>query len=100
VLAALSRIIDPDFGQDVVTCGFVRDLAANRAAGSVRFRLQLTTPACPVKAEFERQVGEIRFQKAGLRQACTLPEDLATSSQTCRATLESPRGSAELCARH
>lgn len=28
---------------------------ADRGAGSVRFRLQLTTPACPVKAEFERQ---------------------------------------------
>jgi hypothetical protein len=27
VLAALSRIIDPDFGEDIVACGFVRDLA-------------------------------------------------------------------------
>lgn len=26
VLAALSRIIDPDFGEDIVACGFVRDL--------------------------------------------------------------------------
>ncbi len=58
VLAALSRIIDPDFGQDIVACGFVRDLAADRGSGSVRKRLQLTTPACPVKAEFERQVCE------------------------------------------
>jgi hypothetical protein len=27
VLTALSRIIDPDFGEDIVACGFVRDLA-------------------------------------------------------------------------
>ena len=27
MLAALSRIIDPDFGEDIVACGFVRDLA-------------------------------------------------------------------------
>ena len=27
-----------------------------QGSGSVAFRLQLTTPACPVKGEFERQV--------------------------------------------
>ena len=56
VLGALARIIDPDFGEDIVSCGFVRDLVADPAAGRAAFRLQLTTPACPVKAEFERLV--------------------------------------------
>jgi len=54
VLGALARIIDPDFGEDIVSCGFVRDLIADPASGRASFRLQLTTPACPVKAEFER----------------------------------------------
>jgi Mrp family chromosome partitioning ATPase len=53
VLAALSTIIDPDFGMSIVDCGFVKDLAVD-AAGAVAFRLELTTPACPVKGEFER----------------------------------------------
>ncbi len=57
VLAALSRIIDPDFGMNIVDCGFVKDLAIDAGAGSVAFRLELTTPACPIKDEFERQVG-------------------------------------------
>lgn len=26
VLSALSQIIDPDFGTDIVSCGFVKDL--------------------------------------------------------------------------
>ncbi len=56
VLGALARIIDPDFGEDIVSCGFVRDLVADPATGRAAFRLQLTTPACPVKAEFERLV--------------------------------------------
>ncbi|KAL4447632.1 hypothetical protein ABPG75_004851 [Micractinium tetrahymenae] len=58
VLAALSRIIDPDFGMNIVDCGFVKDLAIDAAAGSVAFRLELTTPACPIKDEFERQARE------------------------------------------
>ena len=56
VLGALARIIDPDFGEDIVSCGFVRDLVADIDGGRASFRLQLTTPACPVKAEFERLV--------------------------------------------
>ncbi|XP_021803774.1 fe-S cluster assembly factor HCF101, chloroplastic-like [Prunus avium] len=49
VLKALSQIIDPDFGTDIVSCGFVKDLHINEALGEVSFRLELTTPACPIK---------------------------------------------------
>lgn len=49
VLKALSQIIDPDFGTDIVTCGFVKDLLIDEASGEVSFRLELTTPACPIK---------------------------------------------------
>ncbi|KAF2554333.1 hypothetical protein F2Q68_00037548 [Brassica cretica] len=49
VLKALSQIIDPDFGTDIVSCGFVKDLVIEEALGEVSFRLELTTPACPVK---------------------------------------------------
>ncbi|OIW08902.1 hypothetical protein TanjilG_05878 [Lupinus angustifolius] len=33
VLKALSQIIDPDFGTDIVTCGFVKDLQIDNALG-------------------------------------------------------------------
>lgn len=56
MLRALSRIIDPDFGMDIVACGFVKDLAIDGGSGRVTFRLELTTPACPIKDEFERKV--------------------------------------------
>jgi metal-sulfur cluster biosynthetic enzyme len=55
VLRQLARIIDPDFGQDIVSCGFVKQLEVAPEAGSVRFALELTTPACPIKDEFERK---------------------------------------------
>ena len=52
VLDALRPIIDPDFGKSIVELGFIKDL---RIEGSrVAFGIELTTPACPVKGEFER----------------------------------------------
>ncbi|TXG61355.1 hypothetical protein EZV62_012718 [Acer yangbiense] len=59
VLKALSQIIDPDFGTDIVSCGFVKDLQIDEALGEVSFRLELTTPACPVKDMFEQSANEV-----------------------------------------
>jgi ATP-binding protein involved in chromosome partitioning len=53
VLNALRQIIDPDLRKDIVTLGFIKDLAIN--GGDVSFRIVLTTPACPVKEEMESQ---------------------------------------------
>lgn len=58
VLRALSNVIDPDFGEDIVKCGFVKKLDIDAAAGHVAFTLELTTPACPVKEMFQRQATE------------------------------------------
>jgi len=53
VLEALRSIIDPDFGKDIVSLGFIRDMAID--GGKVSFTIELTTPACPVKEEFRQQ---------------------------------------------
>ena len=52
VLDALRPIIDPDFQKSIVDLGFIKDLKID--GSSVAFSIELTTPACPVKAEFER----------------------------------------------
>ncbi|KAJ8527934.1 hypothetical protein K7X08_015385 [Anisodus acutangulus] len=59
VLKALSQIIDPDFGTDIVSCGFVKDLVVDDNLGEVSFRLELTTPACPIKDMFEQRANEV-----------------------------------------
>jgi ATP-binding protein involved in chromosome partitioning len=56
VLDALRPIIDPDFGKSIVELGFVKNLRIEGA--SVSFDIELTTPACPVKEEFERAARE------------------------------------------
>ena len=57
ILEALRQIKDPDLHKDIVTLGFIRDLKF--AGGDVSFRIVLTTPACPVKAEMESAAKEI-----------------------------------------
>ncbi|MEW6324797.1 MAG: Mrp/NBP35 family ATP-binding protein [Nitrospirota bacterium] len=47
VLAALSKIEDPDLHRDIVTLGFVQNLQIKDS--TVAFDIVLTTPACPVK---------------------------------------------------
>lgn len=56
VLAALSTIIDPDLEEDIVKAGFIKELSISGT--DVSFTVELTTPACPIKAEFERQCQE------------------------------------------
>ena len=53
ILAALSTIIDPDFQKDIVSLGFIKDLAID--GGHVSFAVELTTPACPIKDQFKEQ---------------------------------------------
>ena len=59
VLKALEAIMDPDFGMNIVECGFVKDLQVDPQAGSVAFRLELTTPACPIKDQFEKEANSV-----------------------------------------
>src|ERR1051326_1901935 len=53
---ALRVVQDPDLHRDIVTLGFVKDVKI--CDGNVAFKVELTTPACPVKdllkAEAER----------------------------------------------
>ncbi len=54
VLEALRTIADPDLGRDIVSLGFVQNLTG-LDSGELRFTLQLTTPACPLREDFRRQ---------------------------------------------
>ena len=53
VLEVLKTVKDPDLHRDIVTLGFVKNLVVDR--GLVRFTIELTTPACPVKDQMREQ---------------------------------------------
>lgn len=53
VLDALRVVQDPDLHRDIVSLGFVKDVQID--GGSIRFKIELTTPACPVKDLLKQQ---------------------------------------------
>ena len=60
-LDALRKVMDPELHRDLVSLGMVKDLAVK--GDTVRLRVELTTPACPLKDAIGRDV------EAALRQA-------------------------------
>lgn len=49
VLKALSNVIDPDLGRDLVTLNMIEDVSVDH--NRVSFTVVLTTPACPLKEQ-------------------------------------------------
>src|SRR3954468_5109484 len=54
VLAALKGVKDPDLHRDLVDLGMIKDVRIGD--GAVTLTVNLTTPACPLKAQIERDV--------------------------------------------
>ena len=57
ILAELSKIIDPDLKQDIVSLNFIKNLTITN--GDVSFTIELTTPACPIKDVFKKQAEDL-----------------------------------------
>jgi ATP-binding protein involved in chromosome partitioning len=53
VMAALSKVQDPELHKDLVTLGMVKDVSVQ--GGLVSFSVVLTTPACPLRAHIEQE---------------------------------------------
>ena len=53
ILDALKSVIDPDLHRDIVTLGFVKNVAI--CDGVAKVTIELTTPACPVKDQLKEQ---------------------------------------------
>jgi ATP-binding protein involved in chromosome partitioning len=53
VIAALSRVNDPELHRDLVSLGMVRDITIT--GGHVAFIIVLTTPACPLKHQIQAE---------------------------------------------
>ena len=57
ILEALRNIQDPDLRRDIVSLGFVKDI--DICGGNVALKIVLTTPACPVRDQMQRQAVEL-----------------------------------------
>ena len=55
ILEALRHVQEPELGRDVVTLNMIKDIEID--GPRVAFTIELTTPACPLKDEIEREAG-------------------------------------------
>lgn len=65
VLLALGKVIDPDLHKDLVTLNMIRDLVID--GDTARFRIVLTTAACPVKEKLEEECKKQALSVPGIR---------------------------------
>ena len=63
VIAALKGVKDPDIQRDLVDLGMIKDIRINGSA--VTLTVNLTTPACPLKAKIEADVRQALGAKLG-----------------------------------
>lgn len=77
VLAALSKVQEPDLHQDLVTLNMVHDVEIT--GDKVSLTVMLTTPACPFRARIEREVKEaitaIGAKTVDLKMDSDVPND-------------------------
>lgn len=65
VLAALSKVQEPELHQDLVTLNMIRNLEI--AGDNVSFTVMLTTPACPLRGRIDKEVREAVMTVAGVK---------------------------------
>lgn len=63
IIAALSRVQDPELHKDLVTLGMIKNVDIH--GSDVRVGIELTTPACPMKETIKADV-EKELRKAGV----------------------------------
>jgi ATP-binding protein involved in chromosome partitioning len=66
VRAALSKVMDPDLHQDVVSLNMISDIKVD--GSKVSFTLTLTTPACPVKEKIEEECRTVVKELPGVSE--------------------------------
>ena len=64
VLAALKGVKDPDLQRDLVDLGMIKDIRSS-PTGPLELTVNLTTPACPLKAKIEADVREALGRNLG-----------------------------------
>ncbi|MSP37904.1 MAG: iron-sulfur cluster carrier protein ApbC [Deltaproteobacteria bacterium] len=64
ILAALSKVEDPELHRDIVSLGMVKNLGVKD--GKVSFTVELTTPACPLRETIETDCKKALAAVAGI----------------------------------
>jgi ATP-binding protein involved in chromosome partitioning len=88
VLGALKHVQEPELHRDLVTLNMVKDIRIDGA--DVTFTVVLTTPACPLRAQIEREAREAVQQVPGVKQVTVNFTAQVRADSRIRAKLEIP----------
>jgi ATP-binding protein involved in chromosome partitioning len=66
VLAALSKVQEPELHRDLVTLNMIRDIEIQ--GGKVSFTVMLTTPACPLRGRIEQEAKQAAAAIPGVEE--------------------------------
>ncbi|MDD5467583.1 MAG: Mrp/NBP35 family ATP-binding protein [Anaerolineales bacterium] len=88
VLAALSKVQEPELHKDLVTLNMVRDLDIQ--GGQVSFTIMLTTPACPLRGQIEREARQAVEAIPGVEAVQIKLDSSVPSDGRSRGLLELP----------
>ena len=81
VLNALRVVQDPDLKRDLVSLGFIKDVTIQD--GRIAFKIELTTPACPVRDQMKDQArGAVEALPGVSGVAITMTSQVRTSVPT------------------
>src|SRR5688500_20410949 len=78
VLNSLSKVQEPELHQDLVTLNMIREL--DIVDDAVSFMIMLTTTACPLKVQIEREARQAVMSVEGVKSVsvkfdCDVPND-------------------------
>ena len=88
VLAALSKVQDPDLRKDLVTLNMIQDLKID--GGDVSFTIMLTTPACPMKDRMKNDAMAAVKALPGVKDVAIKMDANVPSDGRTRGLLEVP----------
>ncbi len=86
VLEILRTVMDPELKKDLVTLNMIQDVEVND--GVVRFTIQLTTPACPLKTKIESDARKAFEGVPGVREVVIKMDARVPQNQKITETID------------
>ena len=88
VMDALSKVQEPELHKDLVSLNMIRDLMIEN--GQVNFTIVLTTPACPLKTQIEREAKQAVAALHGVEAVTVKMDSNIPNDGRSRGLLELP----------
>lgn len=88
IMAVLSKVQEPELHRDLVSLKMIRDLTIQE--GKVSFTIMLTTPACPLRGQIEREAKEAVAALPGVTSVAVKLESNVPNDGRPRGLLQLP----------